>query len=330
MKHKYWEVLIMNDKTYVKDYEQIFSIRGEEILVVAPARFDFLTNEMLYDRELDDSAIEKAHEIYRKNNGYLTPELIREMRDKIGISQRDFATLMGWSQTTIVMYENGSLPTTNNNNQLKMIYENPYELQQYYKNAKETLSSKACGKIANYLFGLEKLSISDEISVLDVIDWFRVANVKQMETSEIVESLTHLKVMKLLYYAQGIMMAKFKKKIFCDEILAWDYGPIVRVVYEKYQGKRSIVSDLINGALPQELINNYEKINKNQKVLEVLNLVQENLGHLSAVSLMKKTHRERPWLSTKKNGVISDSLIQQYFEENLFNILSPVDDGSRK
>jgi len=316
----------MKDKTYVKDYEQVFSIRGEDILVVAPARFDSITNEMLYDGELDDSAIEKAHNIYRENNGYLTPHLIREMRDEIGISQRDFATLMGWSQTTIVMYESGSLPTNNNNNQLKMIHDNPYELQQYFTNAKGSLSAKACSKITNYLLELRKTDVDDGISVLDVVDWFRIVNVKQMKMFEIVEPLTQLKVMKLLYYAQGIMMSKFKRKLFCDDILAWDYGPIVRVVYEKYQGRRSIVSDLIDGDLPQELINNYEKINKNQRILEVLNLVQENLSHLSAISLMRKTHRERPWLSTKKNDVICDSLIQQFFEENLFDILNTVGD----
>jgi len=316
----------MSGNTYVKDYEQVFSIRGEDILVIAPARFDCNTNEMLYDQELDDRAIDQAHQIYRENNGYLTPESIREMREKIGISQRDFATLMGWSQTTIVMYESGSLPTNNNNNQLKMIHENPYELQQYYTNAKGLLSSKACSKITNYLLSLSKTDDNDEIFVLDVVDWFRVVNVKQMKMSEIVEPLSQLKVMKLLYYAQGIMLAKFKRKLFYDDILAWDYGPIVRVVYEKYQGKRSIVSDIIDGQLPQELVNNYESINNNRRVLDVLNLVQENLSHLSAISLMRKTHRERPWLQTKKNEVISDDLIQQYFEENLFDVLNTIDD----
>ena len=311
----------MAKKTYIKDDEQVFSIRGVDILVTAPARFDVATNEMVYDQKLDDEAIEKAYAIYRERNGYLSPKLIRDMRKNLGISQRDFATLMGWSQTTVVMYENGSLPTNNNNNQLKMIYENPFELQQYYINAKALLSPKVCGKITNYLLELGKSEVSEEISVLDIVDWFRVNNVKQMELSEIVEPLTQLKVMKLLYYAQGIMMARFKNKLFHDEILAWDYGPVIRIVYDKYQGKRSIVSDLIDVELPQSLLNNYEKINKNQNVLEVLTLVQEHLGHLSAKSLMMKTHREQPWLKTPQNKVINDLLIQQYFEENIFDIL---------
>ena len=141
----------MAEKTYVKDYEQYFSIRGVDILVNAPARFDVETGELVYDQNLDDGAIEKAYDIYRDNNGYLKPELIKKIRTRIGISQRDFATLMGWSQTTVVMYEKGSLPTNNNNNQLKMIYDNPLEIQDYYAIAKKILPPKACKKIDDYL-----------------------------------------------------------------------------------------------------------------------------------------------------------------------------------
>ena len=312
----------MAEKTYVKDYEQYFSIRGVDILVNAPARFDVATQELVYDQELDDAAIEKAYDIYREDNGYLSPELIKKIRMQIGISQRDFATLMGWSQTTVVMYENGSLPTNNNNNQLKMIYDNPLEIQDYYTNAKKLLSPKACKKIYEYLLRSRNIEASAEISVLDVVDWFRVDNIKQMEVDEIAEPLTQLKVMKLLYYAQGIMMARFKNKLFDDEIISWDYGPVVRVVYDEYKGQCSIVNDLIDKELPAELISNYENINKNQQIAEVLNLVQKNLGHLSAKSLMKKTHSERPWLSTARNNVICDDLIRQYFEENILDILS--------
>ena len=312
----------MTHTTYTKNFEQIFSIRGEDILVTSLARFDVESGEMIYDQELDDAAIEAAYDLYRKNNDYLSSKLIKEIRMKIGISQRDFATLMGWSQTTIVMYESGSLPTTNNNTQLKMIYENSCELNQYYNNAKNLLSPKACEKIDSYLLGLKSVDVDNEFSALDIVDWFIVDNIKQMEMSEIVEHLTQLKVMKLLYYAQGIMMTRFKQKLFGDEILAWDYGPVIRAVYDKYQGKRSIVIDFVGDKIPQQLIENYEKINKNRKVFEVLDLVQKNLGHLSGISLMHKTHSERPWIETSKNKVINDELIKQYFERNIFDVLS--------
>jgi len=308
--------------TYVKDFEQTFSIRGEDIFVKASARYDSETHEMLYDGALDDAAIEMARKIYCQRNGFLEPVQIREIRENIGISQRDFATLMGWSQTTIVLYESGALPTNNNNNQLKMIYENPLELKQYYLNAKKSFSTKTSEKINNYLLKQRNVKIGGEVSVFDIIDWFRVTNINEMEKSEIVEELTQLKVMKLLYYAQGYMLAKFKKKIFPEQFLKWDYGPVVRIVHEQYKGKHSIVSDFVNVNLPKQLIDNFERINKNQEILEVLNFVQKNLGYLSAISLMNKTHLERPWVATRKDEEISDDLIQAYFEEHIFEIFS--------
>lgn len=311
----------MNDKVYIKDHRQFFSIRGVDLCVTAPAKFDSTTDEMLYDKELDDCAIEKAHDLYREIKGYLSPQSIREIRKSIGISQRDFATLLGWSQTTIVMYENGSLPTNNNNSQLKILHDNPLEIEQYYLQA-HALSQRAKDKIEIYLEGLKKFNLENVLKAENIVDWFRVTNVKEMEASEIVEPLSQLKVMKLLYYVQGIAMAKLKHKAFEEEILSWDYGPVIQTVYDKYKGSRSIVSELMEGELPKNLIENYEKINKNQKLVEILNLVQDNFGHLSAISLMKKTHREQPWIATKRNQIIEDRLIKTYFEENFMQILS--------
>jgi len=154
----------MSDKTYIKDYRQIFSIRGVDICVTAPAKFDVATDELLYDKGLDDSAIEKANDVYRDIKGYLSPSLIREMRERIGISQRDFATLMGWSQTTIVMYEGGSLPTNNNNNQLKIFYDNPLEMEQYYLNVQASFSQKTRDKIESYLKGLKGLASENVVT----------------------------------------------------------------------------------------------------------------------------------------------------------------------
>ncbi|MFT8571908.1 MAG: hypothetical protein ABF718_08750, partial [Leuconostoc pseudomesenteroides] len=48
-----------------------------------------------------------------------------------------------------------------------------------------------------------------EFSALQVVNWFRAQNVADMKTDEMVEPLTQMKAMKLLYYAQGIMLAAY-------------------------------------------------------------------------------------------------------------------------
>lgn len=62
------------------------------------------------------------------------------------------------------------------------------------------------------------------IDVLKIVNWFKVRNYSDMKTNDNVEALTQLKVMKLLYYAQGVSLAVYDKVLFPEKILAWRYG----------------------------------------------------------------------------------------------------------
>jgi uncharacterized phage-associated protein len=53
-----------------------------------------------------------------------------------------------------------------------------------------------------------------------------------------------MKLQKLLYYAQGFAMVILGKPLFDEDFEAWDYGPVLRAVYDKFKGYGS-------GALPK-------------------------------------------------------------------------------
>ena len=57
--------------------------------------------------------------------------------------------------------------------------------------------------------------------------------------------LDHLKLQKLLYFAQALSLVRNNKPIFSDSILAWDHGPVVSSVYDTYKnnGKKHIVCE---------------------------------------------------------------------------------------
>ena len=46
--------------------------------------------------------------------------------------------------------------------------------------------------------------------------------------------VTNIKLQKLLYFAQGVYLAKNNKLAFEDNIIAWKYGPVVKDIYCKY------------------------------------------------------------------------------------------------
>jgi uncharacterized phage-associated protein len=80
-------------------------------------------------------------------------------------------------------------------------------------------------------------------SAAAVTNWF----IEKNQTDQIL--LTHLKIQKLLYYAQGWHLGFFGVPLFEDNIHAWTYGPVVETVYHalKYRGKLETIIEPIPG-----------------------------------------------------------------------------------
>lgn len=117
-----------------------------------------------------------------------------------------------------------------------------------------------------------------------------------------------LKLMKLLYYCQGYSLVLRDKPLFGEHIQAWDKGPVIPSVWNKYHTngkelhcKRTDISFLFN-ARPD--------------IKSIIDKVHRDVGHLSAKKLSNRTHEEEPWKNTYNRGqrrVITTKLIGDYF-----------------
>lgn len=154
--------------------------------------------------------------------------------------------------------------------------------------------------------------------VLKVVNWFKIRNFSDMKDDRNVEPLSQMKIMKLLYYVQGVTLAAYGKKMFPDELLAWKYGPVVKKVYDVYHGQYGIVDPFADG-MPVNEQNDYKELCGNTEALVVLEAVHDAYGDMSAIDLMNKTHEERPWKETPQSGEISNELIGTYFKEEILN-----------
>ncbi|MCL2188905.1 MAG: DUF4065 domain-containing protein [Defluviitaleaceae bacterium] len=140
-------------------------------------------------------------------------------------------------------------------------------------------------------------------NVFDVAEFF-VEFAGQEEEGE----MTQLKLNKLLYFAQGLYLAKTGKPLFNDAIEAWGYGPVVPAVYQKYKicGRNLIEADGkdVSCAFTDD---EYDTL---------LDTMRE-YGKFSASYLVRKTHEPKsPWAQTTQNEVIENSLIAAYFTQN--------------
>ena len=130
-------------------------------------------------------------------------------------------------------------------------------------------------------------------------------------------NLSHLKLQKLLFYCQAFHLADKDIPMYKEEVLAWTYGPAVNEIYEIYKsyGGKMILIPETDQAEGDE-----NKHNIPATSLSTVSSVVEAFGHLSAIALMEKTHRERPWIEAYDKGhgsVISHDSMKDYYKDFL-------------
>lgn len=163
-------------------------------------------------------------------------------------------------------------------------------------------------------------------SALEIAIWFLLKNnaeVREHEATnddyEVYEGITHLKLQKLLYYAQGISLGMYDKPLFDEKIEAWQHGPVVRKVYGVFSqyGRNNIEINM-----DKQKENIISRIENNKEVSEVLNLTYDNFAIYTAWQLRQMTHEDNtPWdITQKTKGLgkeIDIKLIEQYFKEEI-------------
>ena len=125
------------------------------------------------------------------------------------------------------------------------------------------------------------------------------------------ETISNLKLQKMLYYLQGFFIAVFDKKLFEEPIEAWQYGPVVREAYFHFKefGPSSI-----------SLKEDEKIIDLTESEAELFREVMEEYGQFSAIKLMNMTHEELPWKKTfseNPQGEISYDLLKEYFKTQI-------------
>lgn len=148
--------------------------------------------------------------------------------------------------------------------------------------------------------------------VMKVVNWLRVRNNADLKTDQNAEVLTQMKAMKLLYYIQAASLVVLGKRMFNNDIVAWKYGPAVEAVHTKFKGKRNIVEHIGEDDVA---IKDYQELQSNPKVADILNSIYDIYGHSSAYDLMRQTHTESPWKETPQSAVITDEKIKDYFKD---------------
>ncbi len=117
-------------------------------------------------------------------------------------------------------------------------------------------------------------------------------------------AISPMKLQKFLYYAQGFALATLNKPLFNDDFEAWEYGPVIPLIYQKYKKYG-------NNAIPHVDLLSFDDYTHEEK--ELLDNVYDAFGQYSAWALSEMTHATPPWKDTPRNGIITKDSIKAFF-----------------
>jgi uncharacterized phage-associated protein len=131
-----------------------------------------------------------------------------------------------------------------------------------------------------------------------------------------------MKLLKVLYFAYGWYLASRGCRLFHNPIQAWDHGPVVRCVWEEFEGQRTAITtramvlDLASGCRTLATTD-LDAID-----IEFIRAISLEHLHEGAWALSERTHEaDTPWSavwhssgqSANLGMRIADDMIREYF-----------------
>ena len=292
-------VMLADTKIIEREETRYMGLDGVPVTLTTTVRVDRNGNPVS-DMELNNQESRKFIDEYRRITGKLTQAEIRGIREKLGLSQRGFAHLVGWSSTTVERYERSNAPNTANNQILKSLGDINV-VKEYFKQADKTKFSK------KDLATLEKITGESEAtsfifkSAKEIADWFIIKNFKEISIDPANnEQFSQMKLHKLVYFAQvyfaGMNQNKF---LFSEDALAFAHGPVFETIRKGYEFDTDGTGFKFDDDMLQQLLVNESLIEQNVVVHKVLNDVWRDFSIYTAGHLRNLTHK--PGSSWKKH-----------------------------
>ena len=136
--------------------------KNEEVIFKAMYEYCIKADEYLETEEMIKANSLSMKGAYRKKKGLLTSSDIISIREKYGVSQKDFSVILNWGMATITRYENHQVQDCAHDDVLRKIDSDPKWFLEMLKRAKVHISEKAFNKYyseASEQYGKKKINI---------------------------------------------------------------------------------------------------------------------------------------------------------------------------
>jgi uncharacterized phage-associated protein len=126
------------------------------------------------------------------------------------------------------------------------------------------------------------------------------------------DTISPLKLQKLLYYAQAYNLAAYEKPLFDEKIKAWMDGPVVPSIWHSY--KHVPKHAAIPLKIGEVVMPNFDDQTKN-----LLEEIQEIYGNLSGSRLRDLTHSEAPWIKSRAGYALGERCEEEITHQSMMD-----------
>lgn len=298
--------------------------RGEQVDYKAKYLHCTNTDDHFAYGELIKENDRSFKDAYKNQVGLLSSEEIISIRKKYGISQKDFAKILGWGSSTITRYESHQVQDIVHDDVLRKVGQDPKWFLTLLERAKCSLSSKAYAKYSQNArkayFADRERYITDSLEAIyagygkDCIDFGNT----ELNIQKVVEVINYfamqiervhkVMLMKLLWFADFMHFNKTRQSITGLVYSALPMGAVA-------EGHQLIMllQDVCYEEVEYDELKGYRFYCKpgfrytelNEAELETLNQVVETFSDCTTEELIDKMHQEKAYLETKPCQVIS-------------------------
>ena len=281
------------------------------------------TEEMTETEELLQSNTLAIKDAYRRVVGLLTSQEIREIRERFGISQKDFAEILEWGRATITRYETHQVQDRAHDDILLKLSEDPEWFLQLLEKAKERLSPKAYNK---YRLAIQEVfSHAQDLYIIKAIrtqyvsiDIAEYCGNQGLDFIKIVQAINYfaaqcdnlykVKLMKLLWYADMLCYKRIGRSLTGQAYSAFPMGalPLCHDQIICLDGVVYTEVDFGEGTGLKFSANSntdFSALSLDEQA--VLNTVVEKLGFMKTEAIIDYMHEEDAYKNTSERQLIS-------------------------
>lgn len=303
--------------------------KGEEVNFSATYEYCSNADEYLETEEMIKSNSLAMKDAYREKVGLLTSKEIITIREKYGISQKDFSEILDWGKATITRYENNQIQDRAHDDVLRKIDSDPKWFIEMLKRSQGRISEKAYSKYyheANEQFKKKKneyLIDSIYAGYADIEDELAIGRVELNLNKSVeminylaasVKSLHKVKLMKMLWYSDSLHFKRTGRSISGLAYSALPMGAVPEG-YEQIVLLEGVKFDTVwygenigykFSAFPGFKINELKP-----SEIEAMDEVISKFGDMTTEQIVNTMHKEEAYIHTPSNELISYSFAEQ-------------------